>query len=82
MYDDADHELERFFSSAIEFIGVNTDFKAFEKMSEESRKKWIEKLTIMVCYEFAPRRNYDISKDTIRLLVIDVIDSYRGASNE
>jgi hypothetical protein len=75
VYDEDNIDL--FFHALIEFILTWTDFKNYENMSEESRIKWREKLTILACYQFSPRKNYDISKNTIRRIVTDVIESNR-----
>lgn len=81
MYGELD-EIDRFYDDAIRFIGMQTNFINYEKMSEESRAKWQKKLTLMVCFEFSPRRNYDIPRNEIARLVSEVIEYYRRLPDE
>lgn len=66
-------EVDRFYFTILEYVRDYTNFKQYEVMSEESRNKWREKLTIMVCKKFSPRSNYDISKDEVRAMVADAL---------
>jgi hypothetical protein len=81
VYEDLD-EKDMFVHTLIEFLLAWTNFDQYEKMSNESRAKWRERLTIMACKEFSPRKNYDISKETVRRLVADIIEANRGQANE
>ncbi|RFU71019.1 hypothetical protein D0469_03505 [Peribacillus saganii] len=66
--------IEQFYYEAGNFVLFCTNIKTYQAMTEEKRKKLIEKMTIMVCKAFAPRRNYDISKAEIREFVKVVIE--------
>jgi hypothetical protein len=82
VYDDELDPIEQFYDEAIRFIAMQTHFSNYEKMTEESRAEWQKKLTLMVCFEFSPRRNYDIPRTEIARLVRDVIEYYRGLPDE
>lgn len=82
MYEEELDEISQFYDKAIRYIGLNTHFGNYEKMSEESREKWRKKLTLMVCFEFSPRRNFDIPRSEIAELVEDAIEYYRGLPDE
>jgi hypothetical protein len=72
-----DEYLDSFFYALEEFALEWMNFKTYENMTDEKRRKCREKLTIVACYQFSPRKNYDISKDTIREFVTDVIERNR-----
>lgn len=80
MYEEFD-ELDSFYHDLFNYVKDNTVFTTYEKMTEESRMKWRERLTIMACKEFSPRRNFDISKDEVRALVADAIEVLRVTPN-
>lgn len=85
MYDDEleeYNELDKFYDDIVLFIGGETAWKQYEKMTEESQMKWQKKLTLMICFKFAPRRTYDISRAEIAQLVADAIEFYRGLPDE
>ncbi|MGC4378981.1 hypothetical protein WD019_18985 [Fictibacillus sp. Mic-4] len=65
--------MDEFFSDAAQYIVESTVIENYVKGSEESRKKYRERLTITLCKMFSPRKNYDISKETIRQFVGDVL---------
>ncbi|WP_223592758.1 hypothetical protein [Neobacillus bataviensis] len=73
MYDELD-PIDLFFHSVIEFVESYTVFSNFKKMDEATKAKYVEKLTIMIVFATSPRKNYDISMDTIRLAVRDILD--------
>lgn len=66
--------VENFFHYVIEFVESYTVFKNYKKMPDEKKAKYVEKLTLMVIFDTSPRKNYDISKETIRLVVRDILD--------
>ncbi len=67
-------QIENFFHNVIEFVESYTVFKNYNKMTEDKKTKYVEKLTLMVIFETSPRKNYDISKETIRLVIRDILD--------
>jgi hypothetical protein len=71
VYDEEEWEfiLHRFYNSVLDFVGQHANFETYEKMDDEKKRKLREKLTIMVCYEYSPRKTFDISKDTVRSMV-------------
>lgn len=75
-------EIARFISDVYEIVGAQTNFKAYEAMNEETRKRWREKLTIMICKGYSPRKNYDISMDEVRTMVKDAIDFWMEPVDE
>jgi hypothetical protein len=81
MYEDYD-PLDEFISSIVSFVETYTNFTTYEKMSEETRTKFIEKLTLMIVFETSPRKNYNISMQTIRLWVRDILEARRLSDDE
>jgi hypothetical protein len=77
VYEEELDEIDQFYDEVFRFVGTETVFKNYENMTDETRRKFREKLVIMICYKFAPRRTYDIGKDEIRATVCDMIDYYR-----
>jgi hypothetical protein len=43
-------------------------------MDEETKQRYVELLTLKIVFATSPRKNYDISMDTIRLVVRDILD--------
>lgn len=82
MLDEEISEIDWFVSDVYEVVGAQTNFKAYDDMSEESKRKWREKLTIMICREYSPRKNYDISKDEVRAMVVDAIEYWTEPVDE
>lgn len=68
---------DEFLGNMVAFIDACTYWKTYANLSEESQEKYVEKLTLMVCTNFAPRRNYDISKETIRTWVRCILEVNR-----
>lgn len=75
-------QIDEFIAFVIAFVEGYTDFKNYEKMSEESRTKFIEKLTLLITFETSPRKNFDISMATIRLWVRDILESRRVKADD
>jgi hypothetical protein len=69
--------IDEFLGNMVAFIDASTYWQTYAKMSEESRRKYVEKLTFLICVEFSPKRNYNISKNTIREMVINVLEVNR-----
>jgi len=67
-------EVENFFHDIVEFVESYTVFRNYKKMNEEKKKKYVEKLTLLIVFETSPRKNFDISMETIRLVVHDILD--------
>lgn len=68
---------DEFLGQIVAFIVACTYWKMYEKLSPESQEKYVEKLTFLSCVEFSPKRNYNISKDTIREIVRNVLEVNR-----
>ncbi|MBT2722353.1 hypothetical protein [Bacillus sp. ISL-46] len=66
--------IELFFHQVIEFVESYTVFRNYKKMDEEKKTKYIEKLTLLILFEASPRKNFDISMETIRLVVRDILE--------
>jgi hypothetical protein len=66
--------IENFFGELIAFVEWYTNFKSYKKMDEEKKKKYVEKLTLLIVFETSPRKHFDIGMDTIRLVVRDILD--------
>jgi hypothetical protein len=66
--------VDIFFHSVVEFVESYTVFKNYMKMDEETRERYVELLTLKIIFATSPRKNYDISKETIRLVVRDILD--------
>jgi hypothetical protein len=74
VFDDEIDQVELFFHQVIQFVESYTVFRNYKKMDEETKKRYVEKLTLMIVFDTSPRKNYDISMDTIRLVVRDILD--------
>jgi hypothetical protein len=66
--------MEEFFTAAAEYIVETTVIANYANGTDESRRKYRELLTIRLCLMYSPRKNYDISKDTIRHFVGNVLE--------
>nr|WP_263327855.1 hypothetical protein [Neobacillus sp. Marseille-Q6967] len=66
--------VELFFHQVIEFVEGYTVFKNYKKMDEETKRRYVEKLTLMIVFETSPRKNFDIGMETIRLVIRDILD--------
>jgi beta-xylosidase len=74
---------EEFFFKVYDYVSAVINVKTYSGMTEEKKIKLIEKATIMTCKAFAPRRNYDISKQEIREAVYAILETERELlSNE
>lgn len=73
MFEEEFSEFDWFCTDVFEMVGTQTNFKAYEAMSEESRTKWREKLVVMICKAHSPRKKFDMSKDEVRAMVSDAI---------
>jgi hypothetical protein len=74
VYEDELDPVDLFFHSVLDFVESYTVLKNYRKMDEETKKRYVEKLTLMIVFDTSPRKNYDISMDTIRLVVRDILD--------
>jgi hypothetical protein len=66
--------VDLFFHSVIDFVESYTVLKNYRKMDEETKQRYVELLTLKIVFATSPRKNYDISMDTIRLVVRDILD--------
>jgi hypothetical protein len=73
VYEELD-PVDFFFHSVVEFVESYTVFKNYKAMDEETKKRYVELLTLKIIFATSPRKNLDISKDTIRLVVRDILD--------
>lgn len=55
------------------FVLSELNIKAFKGMEDRKVFTLIEKLTRRICGIYAPRKNYDISKEVIRACVLDTL---------
>lgn len=76
MYEKFD-SIDEFLGNMVAFIDACTYWKTYAKLSPESQEKYVEKLTFMICVEFSPKRHYSISKDSIREMVLNVLEVNR-----
>lgn len=60
--------------TVFDYVYDVANIETYRNMDAEARRKLIGRLTIGICCEYAPRRNYDISKEEIRELVTDSLD--------
>jgi hypothetical protein len=74
MYDEELDPVDIFFHSIVEFVESYTVFSNYRKMDEETKQRYVELLTLKIIFTTSPRKNYDISKETIRLVVRDILD--------
>jgi hypothetical protein len=72
VYEESD-PVDIFFHSVVEFVESYTVFKNYKKMDEETKTRYVELLTLKIIFATSPRKNLDISKDTIRLVVRDIL---------
>jgi hypothetical protein len=73
VYEELD-PVEVFFHDVIEFVESYTVFKNYKRMNEETKTKYIERLTLTIVFATSPRKNFDISMETIRKVVRDILD--------
>jgi hypothetical protein len=73
VYEELD-PVDIFFHSVVEFVESYTVFKNYKKMDEETKKRYVELLTLKIIFATSPRKHLDISKDTIRMVVRDILD--------
>jgi hypothetical protein len=73
VYEELD-PVEIFFHDVIYFVESYTVFKNYKKMDEETKTRYVELLTLKIIFATSPRKNFDISKDTIRRVVRDILD--------
>lgn len=66
-----------FLGQMVAYIDACTYWKTYAKLSPESQGKYVEKLTFFICLEFSPKRHYNISKDSIREMVRNVLEVNR-----
>lgn len=70
-------KLSCFYGDIFAFVKGYTNFKSYENMTDEKKAKYREKLTILICFEFSPRKNYGVTKDEVRHLVSQALDYWR-----
>jgi len=71
------HDINQFCADVFGFVGGYTNFKSYENMTDEKKAKYREKLTLLICFEYSPRKNYDISMDEVRQLVSQALEYWR-----
>ena len=76
MYDDELDPIDLFFHYVVDFVESYTNFCSYQAMTDEKKAKYVELLTLKIIYATSPRKNYDISKETIRLVVRDILDRH------
>jgi hypothetical protein len=82
VYEEHD-QINEFIWSVINFVEEYTDFKNYDKLSPESKEKYVNKLTLLICFETSPRKNYDIGMESIRHIVRDILtNSHKRVSND
>lgn len=77
-----DLEFESFPVTVLLFVEEFTNFKNYEAMTDEKKAKYREKLTLQICFAFSPRKNFDISKNEVRVMVHQAIEYWRTNKNE
>ncbi len=58
--------VDSFIGTMVEYINEETNWRNYERMNEEKRAKYVEKLVFYICVNCAPMRNFGISKAEIR----------------
>lgn len=76
------NSIDEFLGHMVAFIDACTYWQTYAKLCEESREKYVEKLTFLICVEFSPKRYYNISKDSIREMVRNVLEVNRGLGED
>jgi hypothetical protein len=74
VFDDEVDPVDIFFHQVIEFVEGYTVFKNYKKMDEETKRRYVELLTLKIVFATSPRKNFDISMETIRLVVRNILD--------
>jgi hypothetical protein len=74
--------VDEFFAWVIDFVEGYTNFKTYKKMDEEKKAKLVNKLTLIICFETSPRKNFDISMDTVRKVVRSILDKKSEESDD
>lgn len=77
-----DFSFEQFWNDVYWYIRANTYILTYRDMPIESRTKYVSKLTIDICKEYSPRKNYDISKAEIREFVGIVLADWEAESSD
>lgn len=75
-------QIDEFIWSVIDFVESYTDFKNYDNMPPESKEKYVNKLTLLICFETSPRKNFDIGMESIRCMVRDVLANSNRRVNE
>lgn len=76
------NEIDQFIGNVIYFVEHYTNFKTYQKMSPETKQKYINKLTLMIVFEYSPRKNYDISMETLRHWIRSILEVERKVEHE
>lgn len=71
---------DEFFTKLHDYVAANVNLKTYHTMTEDKREKLKTRMTILACKEFAPKKNYGVSRDEVRQFVSDTLDTlYWGA---
>ncbi|WP_394136901.1 hypothetical protein [Cytobacillus oceanisediminis] len=81
MYGEYD-EIDLFIGNVIYFVENYTNFKTYQKMSPETKQKYINKLVLMIVFEYSPRKRYDISMETLRHWIRNILEVERTVEHE
>ncbi|MFN4174526.1 MAG: hypothetical protein ACK4HV_05430 [Parachlamydiaceae bacterium] len=60
---------ESFFDELYDFVISDVNLETYRNMTDDKRQKLVMKQTILACKEFAPRKNYDMSRDEVYGLI-------------
>lgn len=74
VFDDEIDPVDIFFHQVVEFVESYTVFRNYKKMDEDTKRRYVELLTLKIIFATSPRSNFDIGMDTIRLVVRDILD--------
>lgn len=71
-------DINRNFRMIVEdFIKKNVVFAVVEKLKPESYRKFIERMTITICKEHAPKTRWNISKNEVRDTFTEILAGFR-----
>lgn len=68
------YEDQRYLRIQMEnFAKWRVDYRVLDKLPDESWDRFYEKMTILICKEYSPTRNYGIKKAEVKEMFIDIL---------
>lgn len=69
---------DHFLGVIIEYVSRNVVMKTASAMDDVKLCRLIERISIGICKEYAPTKNYGIRKAEIRSVILALINQYKG----